>query len=138
MTGTLHEDLWTFLIISRSILLIMRNVSGKSFRENRKDVLCFMFNNFLFPENRIVHEIMWKNVLEADRPQVIMRSMSIACRITLKNTDTHSEYVILRFQSNSVYANASQRYTYLCLSCYNGDIVCLLRGTNWVLKYNSG
>ena len=30
LTGTLHEDLYTFLIISRLFLLRMRNVSDKS------------------------------------------------------------------------------------------------------------
>jgi len=35
ITGTLHEDQYTFLIISRSVLLRMRNVSDKSCRENQ-------------------------------------------------------------------------------------------------------
>ena len=34
ITGTLHEDRYTLLIISRSFLLSMRNVSDKSCREN--------------------------------------------------------------------------------------------------------
>jgi hypothetical protein len=32
--GTLHEDLWTFMIISHSLLLRMRNVSHKICRQN--------------------------------------------------------------------------------------------------------
>ena len=28
-----------------------------------------MFSNF-FPENRVVYEIIWKNILQPDRPQV--------------------------------------------------------------------
>jgi len=32
---TLREDKFTFLIISRSFLLVMRNISVKSCRENR-------------------------------------------------------------------------------------------------------
>jgi len=35
MTGTLHEDQYTFFIISRSFLLRMRNVPDKSRRENQ-------------------------------------------------------------------------------------------------------
>ena len=31
----------------------------------------FMFNNF-FSENRAVDEIMWKNMVEKDRPQMTM------------------------------------------------------------------
>ena len=41
--GTLHEDQCTYLIISRSVLLRMRNASDKSCRENRNTP--FMFNN---------------------------------------------------------------------------------------------
>jgi hypothetical protein len=41
--GTLHKDLCTFMIISRSILLRMRNVSDKSCTENQNTH--FMFNN---------------------------------------------------------------------------------------------
>jgi len=35
LTGTLHEDLFTLMIISDSVLLRMRNVSDKSCRENQ-------------------------------------------------------------------------------------------------------
>jgi hypothetical protein len=45
--GTLHEDLCTFMIISRWTLLRMRNVSHKSCRENQNTH--FMFNYF-FPK----------------------------------------------------------------------------------------
>jgi len=44
ITGTLHEELCTFMIISRRILLRMRNVSDKSCRENRNTH--FIFHNF--------------------------------------------------------------------------------------------
>ena len=47
----------------------------------------FMFNNF-FSENRAVYEIMWKIMVEPDRPQMtIIWRMRIACWIT-KATDT--------------------------------------------------
>jgi len=47
--GTLHEDLCTFMIISRLILLKMRNFSEKkSYTENRNTY--FMFNNYFFPK----------------------------------------------------------------------------------------
>jgi len=39
-TGTLHEYKYTFLIIYRSILLKIRNVSGENGRENRT-TFCF-------------------------------------------------------------------------------------------------
>jgi len=45
----------------------MRNVLDKSCRENQKTH--FMFSNP--PENRAVYEIVWKNMLELDRPQMV-------------------------------------------------------------------
>jgi len=42
MMGTLHEDQYTFLIISRSFLLRMRNISDKSCRESQKTYLCWI------------------------------------------------------------------------------------------------
>ena len=44
MTGTLHGDQYTFLIISRSFLVIMKNVAGKRCRENQNTH--FSFSNF--------------------------------------------------------------------------------------------
>ena len=41
---TLHEDQYTFLIISRSVLLKMKNVADKSCRENQNTH--FVFNKF--------------------------------------------------------------------------------------------
>ena len=41
-----------------------------------------------------VCEIMWKNIVEPDGPQMTIRRMRIACWVT-KATDTHSEYVTL-------------------------------------------
>ena len=46
ITGTLHDDQYLFLIISRSFLLRMKNVSGKSCRENQNTH--FLFNNVLY------------------------------------------------------------------------------------------
>ena len=46
------------------------------------------------PENRAVYEVMWKNIVEAGRPQVTEWRMRFACWIT-KATNTHLECVIL-------------------------------------------
>jgi hypothetical protein len=53
----------------------MRIVSDKSHRENQQTH--FMFSNFFF-ENRAVYEIMWKNIVQPDRPQMTIRRMRIA------------------------------------------------------------
>jgi len=67
ITGILHEDQYTFIIISRSRFLRMKNVSDKNCRENRNKH--FTFNNF-FSENLALYEIMWKNNVELGRPQI--------------------------------------------------------------------
>jgi len=45
-TDTLLENQYTFMIISRSILFRMRNISGKSCRENQ--ITHFMSNQVLY------------------------------------------------------------------------------------------
>jgi len=55
--GTLHENQYTFFIISYSVLLRMRNVSDKSCRESQKTH--FMLNNFF---QKLCH--LWDNVEE--------------------------------------------------------------------------
>ena len=42
-----------------------------------------------FLEYRAVYEIMWKNAVEPDRPQMLILRMSMACLIP-KATHTHS------------------------------------------------
>ena len=54
----------------------------------------FLCSVTLFSENRAVSEIMWKNVVQSDRPQMTIWRMRIACWIT-NATDTHSEYVTI-------------------------------------------
>jgi hypothetical protein len=116
ITGTLNEDQYTFMIISRSILLKMRNVSDKSCRENQNTHL----RSITFFENRAIYEIMWKNIAEPDRPQKTIWCMSIAWWIT-KGTNTHSEYVILIafLRQAWLHERASMlRYTYIAYLVY--------------------
>jgi hypothetical protein len=51
-----------------------------------------MLKNFF--NNRVVYEIMWKNIEERCRPQMALWNMRVVCWIP-KATNTHSEYVIL-------------------------------------------
>jgi hypothetical protein len=69
----------------------MRCVSHKSCTE--KQNTHFMFSNF-FPENCAIYEIMWKHMVEPDRPQMTIWCMRFTCWI-IKATDKHSEYIIL-------------------------------------------
>jgi len=89
--GTLREDQYTSLIISRSFLFRMRNVSDESCRENRNTH--FMLSNF-FQKKCAFDEIKWKNFVKPGSPQITKWRMHIACWIP-KATNTRSEFVIL-------------------------------------------
>jgi len=79
------------------MLVSMRNFSDKCCRENQN--IYFMFYD-LFPENRaFFNEIMWKNIVQQNRPQLAINSMRIACSI-IKVTNIYS----LLLPSNMVYA----------------------------------
>ena len=117
ITGTLHEDQYTFFIIPRSVLLRMRNTSEKIRRvpENTR----FMFNNFSFFENHAFYETMWKHIVEPDTPPMTIWRMRFTCWIP-KATNTHSEYVILiAFPLRRWFTNALHCYVIRTLpNCY--------------------
>jgi len=60
--GTLHEDQYTFMIIPCSVLLIVRNVSDKSCRENQSTYLMF---NFFFSSHKSCY--LWDNMKKCGR-----------------------------------------------------------------------
>jgi hypothetical protein len=78
------------MIISRSVVVRMRNVSDRVVEKTKTHIL----RSGTFSKILPFYEIMWKNIVEPDRPQMAMESMCIACWIP-KATNTHSEYVIL-------------------------------------------
>jgi hypothetical protein len=113
-TSTLHEDVYyTFMIISRWILLRTRNISNKHCREDQNTH--FIFNKFF---EKSCH--LWDNVekygtaRQATADNIIWR-MRFACWIT-KATDTHSECLILfLFHGKNCYKNAPHSYVKLTL-----------------------
>ena len=69
---------------------------------------------FLF-ENRALYEIMWKNILQPDRPQMTIWYMSITCWIH-KATNTHLEFVtLIAFPLQQLFHERVSvlRYTYI-------------------------
>jgi len=94
MTGNLHEDQYTFVIISLSVLLNMRYISDKRRGENRKmfyDKQPFFF--FFFFANRAVWDNA-ENIVQSDKVQMTVWWVCIA-RWIPKATHTHSQCVIL-------------------------------------------
>ena len=94
--GAFHEGQYTFLIISRSFLLRMKNVSDKSRRENRNTHPVFS-NFFIYicrKSWRLRDNMEKKYIVDLDRPQMTIQRLRIACWIR-KATNTLSEYVML-------------------------------------------
>jgi hypothetical protein len=63
ITGTLHEDLYTFMKISYWILLRMRNVSDKFVEKIKTHITC----SKRLSKICAIYDIMWKNKTEPDR-----------------------------------------------------------------------
>ena len=72
-----------FLITSRSIILRVRNVSDRLVEKIEVHILCSMF----FFEIYAVYEIMWKNTVKLDKPEMTIWFMHIA-RWIQKATNT--------------------------------------------------
>jgi hypothetical protein len=75
------------MVISRSVILRMRS-PDKSCIENQNAYLIF---NALFPENRAVYELMWKNIVVPERSHMAFHDG------VPKATNAYSEYAILIF-----------------------------------------
>jgi hypothetical protein len=75
--------------------------------------------NYFFSGNRAIHEILWKYMVEPERPQVTWR-MRIAYW-TIKTTNPHLEYgiIIVSPQQQWLQERASLlRYTYIACLVY--------------------
>jgi hypothetical protein len=85
---TLQKDKFTFFIITRSVLLRIRNISDRCCIENQN--IQFIIDKILVGKSAF-YEIMWKSTVQPGKPQIKIWLMRIACWIT-KSTNTHSEY----------------------------------------------
>jgi len=75
-----------------------------------------LYSITVFNENRAVCEIMWKNTLKPDRPQMTIWRMRIACWVP-KATDTHLQYVILvAFQLQKWLGPRASILRYTCIA----------------------
>jgi hypothetical protein len=68
--------------VCRSVLLRLRNSSDKICRKNHTHTL-------YFSENRAVYDIMWKNIVQPDWPQITFWCMRYACWLTKTHTLCH-------------------------------------------------
>jgi hypothetical protein len=84
MAGTVHEDHWTCLFISRSVRLRIKNISDRIVEKIKTHFLSSVtfFRKFVF------YEIMCKNIVKADWPDTTTWPMHILCWLT-EATKTH-------------------------------------------------
>jgi hypothetical protein len=97
ITGILHEDRYTFFIISRSVVLRMRNVSHKSCRENQNTH--FVFGNF-FPNSYRL----WDNVEKCCRDEQAIDDNMAHARCML---DNQSNKHTLRIRNTPCFSTAT-------------------------------
>jgi len=82
----LHEDLYTFLIIARSVLFRIENVSEKRCREIKTHISCYIVF-FSRKSCRLWDDV--ENTVRPDGPQMTIWRMRISCG-TFKTTQTHT------------------------------------------------
>ena len=108
--GYLCEDQYTFLFISHSVLLRMRNVSDKSCRENHTHILC----QITFFKNHVVNEIMRKN----KGPQLTIWCMRVANPHWMCPSVKHTLPVML----NRVMRRITTFWSTMDCICYSGPM----------------
>jgi hypothetical protein len=102
-------------------LYCLRCVSDRFVEKIKTHILCLIFPP---PGKRAVYEVMWKIMVQPDRPQMTIlygaENKQFACRITKARiqTQSHNVQYLLLFCSNSCYINVTPYYVVLhCLSC---------------------
>jgi hypothetical protein len=101
----------------------------------------FAFGNVFFFENGAICEIMWKNVVEPDRPQMAIWSMRIAfwiSKATNTHTHTHTEYVIriaFPLQRLQTHTHTHRICNTYCFSPATTVARTLLNGTFYLLVH---
>jgi hypothetical protein len=79
------------MVISRSVLLRMRNCSDKIVEKIKTHILCSV--TFIVFKNRTVYKIMWKNIVERGMPHMTIGCMRVAYWIP-EAANTHAQYLI--------------------------------------------
>jgi hypothetical protein len=128
--GTLYEYKYTFLILSRSVLLRI-----KIFHTRVVEKLATLLCSIMFFKNHSICEVMWKNSVECGRPQTTIWRMCISCWISkanlrLRNTHCFSTAkMVVRKR-----LNVEVICTFLVLSLYHMQLKYADDNTKNVLK----
>jgi hypothetical protein len=131
ITGTILEDVLTFMLISLWILW-MRNMSHKACRENQNTH--FMFSNFFPKIVPFMRQLMHQNVVEPERPQVIriIQRMCFAWLVRLvwlharpthpltrtpTHPHTHKYLVFIAFPRQQWFCECASKLCYTYIAC---------------------
>ena len=71
----------------------------------------------IFPENRAVYELNWKNMVEPDRSQMTIWRMGTACWIPKATSSTQNMQHLLLCHCKNRYANVSLCYVCRYFAC---------------------
>jgi hypothetical protein len=118
------------MIISRSILLRMRNVSDEKIKTHTS------YEKTFFPENRAVYEITWKNMVQSNRPQMTTWRLRVACRYLRQETHTQNTHTYY-FSAIAMAARTRPKCYVVRTSLVIIQTECFLRGKDSILIYNS-
>jgi hypothetical protein len=99
-------------MIFHYILLRMGYVQTKFAEKVKRHILC---SQLIFSENPAAYEVMWKNIVGQDRPQMITHRQHahyMIKNLVYRHTLINMQYVLL-FHGDNGYANAPQCYLYM-------------------------
>jgi hypothetical protein len=102
----------------------------QSFRGNQNK----LYVQLLFVQKSFCYGIMWKNIVQPYRPQVTIRRMHLACKISTA-TNTNSEYVtLLSFAWQQWLRDRASMllYTYIAFLLTSYITLCL---TKWCVPF---
>ena len=112
LSATLHANRHTFLITSRSVILITRNVSHKICTENQNTR--FVFCNF-FPKIVPFMRLCWKILFSGTGHRWQYSAYALPAGYLRLQTPTQNVQYPVRFHFNNGYRNAPHCYVH-CLS----------------------
>jgi hypothetical protein len=82
----------------------MRNISYEICRENQNYILCPI--TFISSEIHAFYDIMWKNMVEPDRPQMTIQYGTENVQFNVIQTHTQNIEYFFLFHGQNGYANA--------------------------------
>ena len=95
----------------------MRNASDKSCRETQSTY--FTFNNF--SQNHVVYEIMWKNMVRRDGPQMAIQHVAWALHAEQQKPQIHTKdmkYSSFPMATKSTRTRSNVTFSYTHTACF--------------------